>query len=168
MSIYTVSQCLLTNLDIEKKYVADILMFFAQSNPYKVALDKDDKILALYASAAEKNALIACWLDIMSKKPTSFEFINADTSNIKNDEQLFLTVCVATKNQQKIIVYSHQDWKFYKYEGPNTIKVDNACVTVYDKDEAIPELSSKSGNIYAINSVVATNNSNINDTKNRN
>lgn len=170
MSCYTLSNCLLDNLELDKKYISDVLMVFTQSNPFKVALDKSNRILDIYAEIAGKNETVATWLNLMTMKPTSFETINVDVISVKEVEEIFLKVCSSTKSQQKVIVSSHERWTSFKYFIPQTILYDNIQVKVYDRDEAIPELHPPTSNtsITATNSTVAMDGSKIEDSKNIN
>ncbi|EKE05978.1 MAG: hypothetical protein ACD_19C00135G0002 [uncultured bacterium] len=163
MSCYTVSHCILLNLDSGKKYITDLLFVFTQeTNPFKVAIDKDKKILDLYEKAGQSNQHVATWLNLMSLQPSNFEPINVDTSSAKNEEELFLLVCSNTKNQQKLFVYSHQNWTNFKYDTNNLIVYRGVPVQVLDRDEAINELHpSNQTSINAYNSVLATSQSTI-------
>jgi hypothetical protein len=168
MACYTLCNCLLSNLELDKKYITDVLMIFPQqSNAHKIALDKSNMILNMYAQIAEKNEIIATWLSLMSMKPSSFETINVDVSKEPSEDEVFLKVCSSTKSQQKAIVNSHERWINYKGK---IIMYNSVQVTVYDKDEAIVELTPLSSNtiINATNSTVATDSSKIEDSKNIN
>lgn len=168
MGCYTLCNCLLSNLELDKKYITDVLMVFPQqANAHKIALDKSNMILEMYGQIAETNDIIASWLSLMSMKPTSFETIDVDVSLEKSEEEIFLKVCSSTKSQQKTIVNSHERW--IKYKG-KTISYNSVSISVYDKDEAIIELNPppSSTTINATNSTVATDGSNIEDSKNTN
>jgi hypothetical protein len=172
MVCYTLSNCLLENLDAGKVYISDILMVFTQqNNPFKVALDKSDRIMDLYQKAGEKDYNVAYWLTLMSYKPSSFEIINVDTSSSLNEEEVFLSVCSKTKSQQKMIVYSHEGWQYYGYSSANVVHYNDIPVQVYDRDEAIRELNTSLApksltTIYATDSVIAADHSSISETKN--
>lgn len=168
MSCYTLCNCLLSNLELDKKYITDVLMVFTQqTNAHKVALDKSDRILTMYAQIAEKNEIIATWLSLMSMKPTSFETIEVDVSQEPIEDDVFLKVCSSTKSQQKAIVNSHERW--IKYKG-KVITYNSIAVTIYDKDEAVIELNPPSSNtiVNAKNSIVAMDSSKIEDSRNTN
>ena len=168
MSSYTLSNCILTNLDAGKKYITDLLMVFTQEwNPSKVALDKSDRIMNLYYDAGQKNEYVANWISLMAHEPSNFETINVDTSNASSDEEIFLKVCSQTKCQQKLIVHSHESWQNYNYEEDKVMFYDKKPIRVFDRDEAIHELKpSTTGSITAYSSVIATNQSTITDIKN--
>jgi hypothetical protein len=167
MGCFTLSNCILEQSELDKKYIADVLMVFTQTNPFKVALDKSHKIIGLYETIGQTNEFVAYWLSLMSMKPTSFETINIETNDATNDEEIFLKVCSATNNQHKLIVLSHEKWQYYKYDFPKIIIYNKVPVLIFDRDEAIVELNPiVSSTINAFSSVVAANNSSINETKN--
>jgi hypothetical protein len=171
MASYTLSNCILNNIELDKKYITDVLMVFTQqSNPFKVALDKGDKILGLYETVAQKNEFAAYWLSLMSMKPSSFESIDIETNDDVNEEEIFLKVCSSTKSQQKLIVMSHESWQYYRYDSPKVITYNNIPVRVFDRDEAISELNptNSTTSIMATNSTVAIDGSIIEDSKNIN
>lgn len=169
MASYTLSNCILMNLDAGKKYITDLLMVFTQeSNPFKVALDKSDRIMNMYEKEGNKNEYVASWLSLMSYQPSNFETINIDTNAASNDEEVFLSVCSQTKSQQKLIVHSHEGWQNYNYNANKIIVYNNKPIHVFDRDEAIHELNpGTSSSITAFGSVIATGQSTINDTKNK-
>ena len=143
------------------------MVFPQQTNAHKIALDKSNRILDIYAQIAEKNEIIASWLSLMSMKPTSFETIDIDVSHEDSEEEIFLTVCSSTKSQQKAIVNSHERWNNHKYVSPKVLIYKSIPVTIYDRDEAISELNQIStNNVTAISSVVAIDKSTITDIKN--
>ena len=122
MACYTLSNCILQNLVAGKKYITDLLMVFTQeSNPFKVALDKSNRIIELYETAGQTNEYVANWLSLMSYQPANFETINIDTSTISNIEEIFLKVCSKTNSQQKLIVHSHEGWQNFSYQGEKVI-----------------------------------------------
>jgi hypothetical protein len=147
--------------------MTDLLMVFAQqTNPYKVALDKSDRIIGVYAKISESNEFAATWLNLMTMKPSSFERITVETDDVANMEELFLRVCSSTKSQQKLIVHSHENWKHYRYDQPTIIIYRDIQVRVYDRDEAIIELNrNDSAIVNAHKSIIATNQSSIIDGK---
>jgi hypothetical protein len=169
MSCYTLSNCILGEVELDKKYITDVLMVFPQqSNPFKIALDKCDRIMGLYEAIGQSNEFVAFWLNLMSMNPTSFETINADTLDAKNDEEIFLMVCSSTKSQQKLIVHSHEKWLYHKYSAHRIINFKGASVKVFDRDEAIVELNQKpSTTINADHSVIAADHSQIHKTENK-
>ena len=169
MACYTLSNCILMNLNAGKKYITDLLMVFTQeSNPHKVALDKTDRIINMYEEEGGKNEYVASWLSLMSYAPSNFETINVDANSATNNEEVFLKVCSKTNSQQKLIIHSHEGWQNYNYEIDKTIIYDSKAIRVFDRDEAIHELNSPLQNsITAYNSVIATDQSTITDIKNK-
>lgn len=167
MAIFTLSKDLLENIE-HKTHYCDILFVFVQTNPFKIAIDKSNKILDIYSDLASNNSSIKAWLDLMSYEPSSYEKIDVDLTNETDHKELFIKVCRATSNQKKIIIYSHQNWNEYKYTGQNTVIYDSCTIDMIDRDEAIQALKLAGTNIYAVNSVVATDSSNISNTKNLN
>lgn len=167
MSTYTLCDCLLNHLDLDKKYITDVLMVFPQqNNPFKISLDKSNKILNTYGSIAEKNDIVATWLNLMTMKPSSFETIDVDLSQEDDMDEIYLTVCSSTKSQQKTIVNSHERWKKHKYNSAGIIIFKDVPVLVYDRDEAILDLNpTLSNNVTAIGSVVAIDKAKVKDIK---
>lgn len=165
MGCYTLSHCVLVNLDSGKKYITDLLMVFTQEkNSFKVALDKSHRIIDLYEEAGQNNQIVATWLQLMSYMPTNFEIINIDTSSAKNEEELFLSVCSSIKSQNKLIIYSHERWQHFKYNSERVIYYNNIPILIFDRDEAIHELNAtQCSTINAYNSVIATDKSTIKD-----
>ncbi len=168
MACYTLSNCILHNLVAGKKYITDLLMVFTQeSNPFKVALDKSNRIIDLYETAGQTNEYVANWLSLMSFQPSNFEPINIDVSSATNNEEIFLKVCSKTNSQQKLIVHSHEGWQNFSYQADKVIFYDSKPIRVFDRDEAIHELNPVSASsITAYGSVIAANQSTITDSKN--
>lgn len=169
MASYTLCDCILSNIELDKKYITDLLMVFTQqTNPFKVAIDKSGCIIDRYEKIAGKSEIISTWLFLMTMKPSSFETINIDVSHIEDDDEVFLEVCSSTKNQQKTFVNSHERWRNVKYISPNKLDYDNKLIFVYDRDEAIHELHQPNSTmtINALNSTLAIDGSTIEDSKN--
>lgn len=168
MAVYTLSKCILENINAGKKYVTDLLYVFTMdSNPHKVTVDSQNIVLDIYAQLARSNEFIATWLQLMSHQPSNFEPINVDLSSVSNDEEVFLKLCCETKSQQKIIVFTHEGWKFYNYHSDRVIYYNDKFIYVLDRDEAIQDLNSVATvNITAFNSIIAANQSSINNSKN--
>lgn len=168
MACYTLSNCILQNLVAGKKYITDLLMVFTQeANPFKVALDKSNRIIDLYETAGQTNEYVANWLSLMSYQPSNFETINVDASSATNIEEVFLKVCSKTNSQQKLIVHSHEGWQNFSYQAEKVIVYDNKPIRVFDRDEAIHELNpATASSITAYGSVIATNQSTITESKN--
>lgn len=169
MACYTLSDCVLKNLNNCDKYITDLVLVFTNSqNNLKIILDKDNKIMDLYKIAAQTNYDASYWLTLMSHKVQKFETINVDTLSISDSEELFLKVCSKTKNQQKLIVDSHQNWRNFNYKTTNVIEYNNIPLTILDKDDAIFELNQQTQQtiIFANNSILATQNSSIYEVNN--
>ncbi|SMD44203.1 hypothetical protein SAMN00777080_2821 [Aquiflexum balticum DSM 16537] len=169
MAAYTLSKCILENINAGKKYITDLLFVFTRdSNPHKVTVDSQNIILDIYTQLAKSNEFIATWLQLMSHQPSNFEPINVDLSSVSNDEEIFLKVCCETKSQQKIIVFTHEGWKYYNYHSDKVIHYNNKFIYVLDRDEAIQDLNFvNSANITAFGSIIAANQSSINNSDNK-
>ncbi|MBO0952988.1 hypothetical protein [Fibrella forsythiae] len=154
MSCYTLSCSLLKGVIYHKPYIVKILFHFLDENPYKVVVDKSKKILDLYEDAAknDKSGVIYTWIELMAKRvPDNFEYINVDLTNVNSEEELFLKVCRHTKNENKILVFSHQEWEMFDYSNENFIEYDSTHIEVFDRDEAVSELHPiQSGDTYNI------------------
>ena len=137
MSIFTISPDLLNGIEEDEQvYFTDILFIFTQKNSkYKVAKDRNGEILDRYRGI-EKNAdTIKVWLEFMSFKPSKFEKVNIELSDIACEETKFFHLCANTKNSKEIIMYSKQNIK--KFECHNDIvNYNNISVKVFDRDEA--------------------------------
>ena len=145
MSYYTVTCNLLKRIEQQRIYVTKILYSFASENSFKIVLDHGGKIADLYEKIAKNDHIIYAWLDLMTKIPSRFETIQVEIEDSIDEEELFLKVCRHTKIQQKLIVFSHNDWKIFNYTYLNRISYDSIEIEVYDRDEAIIELNPPSG-----------------------
>jgi len=169
MSVYTISPDLLRNIEKDESiYISDILFVFTtRGNNFKVSKDKNGDVLNTYKSINNNGDIIRTWLDLMSYKPSTFEDIDVDLSQIECEETKFLKVCKEVKTQNKLIMYSHQNLK--KFDCPNkTVHFENKLITILDKDEAKNELTNTtiiSGDTI-INSQVAKGGSEIKDSEN--
>lgn len=168
MAAYTLSKCILENVNAGKKYITDLLFVFTrETNPHKVIVDSRKVIIDIYTDLASSNEFIATWLQLMSHQPSNFESIDVDLSNISNDEEIFLRVCCETKSQQKLIVYTHEGWKNYNYHTDRVIFYNNKYINILDRDEAIQDLNAtNTSNITAFSSIIATDHSSISNSKN--
>lgn len=103
----------------------------------------------------------------MSFKPSPFEVIDVDLENINCEETKFLTLCKASIDPKKMIVYSKANLKKHQcYNG--WVGFENETLKILDRDEAIIELAvqqANSGDTY-INSQIAKNSSTINKSNN--
>jgi len=163
MAAYTLSKCILENINAGKKYITDLLFVFTRdSNPYKVAVDSNNLIIDIYTELAKTNEFIATWLQLMSHQPSNFEPIKVNLSKVSNEEEIFIKVCCETKSQQKLIVFSHEGWENFEYHSDKVILYNNKHILILDRDEAIQDLNSTiAGNITAYGSIIATNQSSI-------
>lgn len=169
MAAYTLSKCILENINAGKKYITDLLFVFTRdANPHKVVIDSKNVIIDIYTQVAGSNEFIATWLQLMSHQPSNFEPINVDLSTVSNDEEIFLKVCCETRSQQKLIVFTHEGWKNYNYHSDGVIFYNNKYISILDRDEAIQDLNSmNTGSITAFGSIIATNQSSINNSNNK-
>lgn len=167
MIVYTVSPDLLKNIDKEEGiYFSDILFVFSQkNNSFKAAKDKKGNILDIYTAIEKNKEIIATWLHLMTCQPSTFESIEVDLTNIDCEETIFMKICKETKNQKKFILYSQQNLRKHNCIN-NIVNFEDQAIEILDRDQARHELTaSKTGDVY-INSQVAKNNSQINDSKN--
>lgn len=169
MSVYTVSPDLLKNIEKgDGIYFTDILFVFAQrSNPFKVAKDKTGHVVESYEKITTNGDIIKTWLDLMTFKPSPFETINVDLTDIECEETKFFKVCKETKGQNKLILFSLQNLEKYQCEN-NVVLFEDVAIQVLDRDLARGELLlvSKSGDTY-INSQVAQGSSQITKSQNK-
>lgn len=170
MAVYTVSPDLLRNIEKDEGiYFTDILFTFTQrTNRFKVAKDKNGHVINSYLSVEKNGEIIKTWLDLMSFKPSPFESIDVDISDIECEESKFLKVCKETKSTNKIILYSQQNIKKFTCED-SVVFFEDTAIQVLDRDDARNELITVpiSGDTY-INSQVAQQNSQINKSENSN
>ncbi len=171
MSCFTISDNIKESICFGKKYITELLyVFLSSSNSFKVSLDTSDVIIDIYSSVARKDEFFSNWLTLMSHEPSNFEKIDIDVSSVENKEEVFLKVCSKTKAQQKMIVHSHESWSRFNYLKKNIISYNGKNIIIFDRDEAIIELSKEKGdsytNISAKNSIIATGGSKIQNSDN--
>lgn len=167
--IYTISPDLLRNIKKEEGiYLTDVLFVFAQrSNTYKVTRDSNGEVLRIYESIASSKDCIKTWLDLMSFIPSPFEVINVDISDIECEETKFLKLCKETNGENKIIYYSKQNVRKYKFDA-GSLFFEKIQIIVLDRDEARHELTAtQTINTNIINSQVAQGNSQISKSDNK-
>lgn len=167
MPIFTVSPDLLENIEEEEKiYLRDILFVFTNSGTqYKVAKDKKSEIIDIYRSIENNADIIKTWLELMSYQPARFEKIDVDLSDITCKETKFIELCNSTLNNKDLIVYSKQN--FQKFICNNDfIEYKNQQIKVLDKDDANSILNNKQQTNFIIQSQVAMNGSQINESNN--
>lgn len=67
MSLYTLSDTLLRDIDDHPKYVTEILhRFTTDANSHKIVVDKTNRILQIYSTYCT-NPHIYSWLDLLTK-----------------------------------------------------------------------------------------------------
>jgi len=170
MSTYTISPDFFQSVEKDEGvYFSEVLFVFTQrGNPFKVSRDKNGDIIDVYKNIKENADIIKTWLELMSYKPSTFEKIDIDLSEIECLETKFLTLCQQTKSENNLIVYSKQNIK--KFECKNSkIVFDKTSISVLDKDDACLELSKITkiiGDTY-INSQIAQGGSQIVDSNNK-
>lgn len=151
MNLYVISPCLLQDIR-EKQYYAKILFVFTQDNPLKVAIDNNGIMLSEYEDIAKKNkdVTIMGWLDLMSKRPSSFERI-VDIAPETDVNKVHLFVCSNIAGVDKpMIVYTKQNFKQFTFTSDNTILYEGNIITLFDKDEAIQKIDTRNININKI------------------
>jgi hypothetical protein len=174
MVVYTISPDLLRNIEKEEGiYFTDILFVFThKNNAFKAAKDKNGSVIDTYTAIDKNQEIIATWLHLMTCQPTTFESIDIDLTDIVCEETKFMKVCKATKNQNKLIIYTQQN--LTKHNCVNSIvEFEETVIKILDRDEAKLELAELGikGDTYNIgdiiqNSQVAKGNSQINKSKN--
>ena len=168
--VYTLNKEIFERIEKDELYYfTDLINVFSQrENPYKVAIDNNGSVLDDYSSIENHNRpFVLAWLEFMSYKPTPFEKIDIDLTEIKCIETKYLTLCKTTKSVNRMIVYSKQDIKVYECHN-DVINFQDKAITVLDKDTAVKEL--KDGQTkditQIISSQVAMGASQINDSNN--
>jgi len=151
MATYTVTDMFLEHIDKPKPYYNNILLIFSiDSNTHKIAVDSEGLILDRYNKIAEENHLIAHWIHLMSHHPTYFESIEIVKSpEDKCSNEIYLNLASNIVGNPKLICNSKQDLKLYKFNGSNYVSYDKVNIKIYDKDEAIHELSNKFGQTHS-------------------
>jgi len=166
MATFTLTTNLLRNISDDKRYICDLLWTFTQSNSHKVAKDDKGKLLDKYKNLISSGNFhhILTWIDLMEKIPSSFVTIEVDYP--VSDEDLYLMISKNVNGSKKIIVSSHQEWKKYKYiiEG-NIIHYEGENLDIIDRDEALEELIPGKNITNISHSIVATQGSQISDSK---
>jgi len=151
MAIYTISQCLLNEMEADNLYYWRELLFPIAHGKHKIAKDKNGEILNYYTPKNQE--MMNVWLSLMSYKPSRFEIIPIELSEIPKNER-FVALCAATNGTKKIIVDSIQSFPFNLKEG-NLIEYNKQSVKVLDKDEAITEIIDKTITNEISNSIIA-------------
>ncbi len=141
MAVYTISPCLMRNIEQNELYLFRNVLFRFTSGCHKVALDKDGEVLSIYSTIEQNQDIIQTWLRLMSYTPSRFETIPVSIIDIHDECSKFLYLCKSTKGQHKMIVDSIQKLDCV-VEEDNYVVVDNEKVKVLDKNEAEGELNS--------------------------
>ena len=163
MSVYVLSSCFLKNIT-SKIHITEVLLKFTQQNEYKVGIDTEKQIIDIYSEIAENRPAIAYWLQLMSNEPSSFEEIGQLRIGIKKEIEKYLYLAKSIVNTKKIIVYSFQILKDYKFSSAVHLEYEDTIITVFDRDSAIEEFAEKK-NISISDSVIATKGSKITKVK---
>jgi len=144
MICYTLSDCVLKNMDKEDEIIHDIVMILLiKNNPHKLVVDKTGKIIEIYKEAIKDNLAVFHLLqiigDALHKKLVSIEVNDMETTAPK--EEIFLSVCSQTADKI-LIVYDHNGWTRDKYY-PKRVILHNKItpIKVLDREEAIKLLS---------------------------
>ncbi len=156
MAIYTVSPDLLRNIEKDEGiYFTDILFTFTQrANLFKVSQDKKGIVINTYRTIKENGDIIKFWLEMMSFKPSPFETIEVDISDIECETTQFIKVCKETKDYNKIVFYSMQNLD-EKFECKEKVLIfENVNINVLDRDDAKEELSQKIKSITNISKTI--------------
>ncbi len=144
MNLYVISPCLLQDIK-DKQYYSKILFVFASDNSLKVAIDNNGVLLSSYEAIAEKNKDITMmgWLDLMSKRPCSFERI-LEIGPGTDLNKVHLLVCSNIAGVIKpMIVYTKQSFKHFEFISDNQILYEGDTITLFDRDEAIQKIDTK-------------------------
>lgn len=164
---YTLSSELLKKVKIDEPiYLTDILLIFTQrGNPYKISCDLNDVVINLYKAVEQNKEFISLWLNLMSFNPKPFEYIDIDITDELCDETKFLKLCRATNGSKNLIVYSNQCITTHSIQN-ELVNFENDYIRILDRDTARTELNQVVSGDTIINSIVAKNNSNVNDCEN--
>lgn len=147
MGVYILTPCLLENIE-NKRYLTEVLYKFIHENLLKVGLDSCNKIIEKYYKIASVDPGIASWLAVMSYNPSAFEKVNIPSGYPDADDiELYVKVSTHVLPQKRIIVKSHQTLCNFNYTDGNYIEYGGHKIKIFDRDEAIEELSEKQYNI---------------------
>jgi len=138
MICYTLSDCVLKNMNNDKEIFTRLLIVFSQNKPHKVVVDRAGKIIDIYKALISNDNFIFEWLRIMTDYlPKSWEYIEVDNiEKIDSKEEIFLEVCSRTESKL-LIVYSHNDWAKGKKQYNRNILYKDKLIRIFDKDDAI-------------------------------
>lgn len=160
MAIYTISDCILNEMEAEDIYYWIKLLFPLAEGKHKVAQDRNGLIFSYYTP--KNKEIMHTWLSFMSYKPSHFELIPIDLAPIPEGEK-FIALCAATNGTKKMIVNSIPSFPF-DLDEENIIDYNNKPVKILDKDEAIDEITPQTVTNEINNSVIA--NGNVSNSNN--
>lgn len=137
MSTYTISPCLLS---IEQEnYINKIILRFLTEDKLKIAIDNHSYALDKYQQVIEGSkhgGILLYWLDQIANTQ-KYDTIVID----ETPKDLFLDICKNTFGAHKILVATKQKFCSYTAQSESSIIYDSTTIYIYDKDEAIHELT---------------------------
>ena len=143
MSVYVIAETFLEEVKEPKPYFNNVLLLFAIENALKVGIDTQGVIIDRYNAVGENIPLIAHWIQIMSHYPSYFEPIDKiDLQSESCRNEIYLNIASQMVEKSKLVCFSKQNLKAYKFLSSSYIDYDGIPVKVLDKDEAIQELKS--------------------------
>ncbi|WP_347145828.1 hypothetical protein [Parabacteroides goldsteinii] len=161
---YTLSCCLLNNIDSNPSYLREILYYFVVHANDKIVIDDNGFILNIYGEYAKDNEQIATWLNVMSMSPSRFEKVVIDLSKCLGKDFLFFELCLATSDK-RLIRYSKEGLPLNCNLHDDFVSYNGHEIRIFDRDSILDELKNKIS-IVATNSQVAVNGATISNSKN--
>lgn len=157
MSTYTISPCLLS---IEKEsYINKIILRFLTEDQLKIAIDNHAFALEEYNQVIKKSKhaeMLSYWLGQIADTQKYDKITIED-----NPKNLFLDICKNTFGIHKLLVDSKQNFCSYSINSENSILYDSTHIYIYDKDEAIIELTPQQMIIHSVTDSNITGTGNI-------
>ena len=164
MSLYTLSDTLLRDIDGHPKYVTEILhRFTTDANSHKIVVDKTNRILQIYSTYCT-NPHIYSWLDLLTKT-TGITKKDIHIPDEIPKEEIFLYLCSSLSSDRKIKVSSKEDIKCVPYKTEGIVVYKNIDINVLDRDDAVLELQYNKINNYISSSIIAGNNNDISNVE---
>ena len=164
MSLYTLSDTLLRDIDDHPKYVTEILhRFTTDANSHKIVVDKTNRILQIYSTYCN-NPHIYSWLDLLTKT-TGITKKDIHIPDEIPKEEIFLYLCSSLSSDRKIIVSSKEDIKCVPYKTEGIVVYKNIDINVLDRDDAVLELQNNKINNYISSSIITGNNNDISNVE---